>query len=148
MGLKEIGLRRDTVKTADGDTFTVRGLNVPDIVQIVEVNKPAVAALFDRLSGKDANSISVSDATSLITELISIAPQACAHAIALVADDQVVDRDGMFDAALRLPLDVQADALEKIAVLSFRMEGGPKKFVETVLRIAKGVNGLAKHRPR
>lgn len=129
--------KTERIEFADGDFIEVRGLSVPDIQQLVEVNMETARDLFDQFSGRAENSFTLDDATSLARHLVTTAPAIMAHVIALGADST-----DQFDVIKTLPLDVQMAALEKIAKLTFAMQGGAKNFVETVLRISEGVNGL------
>lgn len=141
MGLKEVLRPSETIKFRDGE-FNVRGLTPADITQLVRVHYEAASKAFDRFAGRDPNSLSLDDAGAMATDLFTEAPALVAHAIALAADEP-----DQFDKAMMLPLDVQVIAIEQIAILTFRAEGGVKNFGETVLRIVKTVNGLKEASP-
>ena len=130
-------LKTKRIEFADGDYVEVRGLALPDIVQLVECHTETVTGLFDRFTGRDPNSFTEEEAGSLALNLASAFPGIAAHVIALGAD--AIDE---IDTINKLPIDVQAEALEAISNLTFAMQGGVKNFAETVTRIAGGANGL------
>jgi len=122
----------------DEDNYLdIRGLNLPDISALVDAHADTVSGLFDKFTGRDAQSFGTADAATLARELIVTFPAVCAHIVALAAD--AIDE---FDTIKTLPIDVQVTALEKIANRTFAMQGGLGKFLETVLRMAQGANGL------
>lgn len=131
-----------TVKTERvdfGDNFVeVRGLSLPDISALVDAHTMTAVELFDKFTGRDKDSFTDADAATLARELVVKFPAICAHVIALAAD--AVDD---YDLIKKLPADVQISALEKTAALTFQMQGGLGNFLETVLRLAKGANGLS-----
>lgn len=122
-----------------GGSLTVRGLSLPDVTKLVTVHREPITDLFNRYSGRDGEQITLGEASDIGFSLVMRAPVIAAHVIALAADAE--DR---MDTAGTLPVDVQVLALEKIAKLTFAMEGGPKKFVEMVVRIAKGMTETVK----
>lgn len=138
MALK-ITLKTERIDFADGDFIEVRGLGVPDIMQLVEVHSETVSDLFDQFTGRDPNSITIDDLDQVPMALATRCPAIVAHVIALAADAQ-----DQMDVVAKLPIDVQVAALEKIGTLTFGMQGGVKNFVETVTRIARGADGLIK----
>lgn len=137
MALK-FSMKKERVPFADGDYVEVRGLSLPDLSTLVDAHLETVTDLFNKFTGRDPNSFTNADAGTLARELVVKFPAICTHVIALAAD--VIDH---FDDVAKLPPDVQVASLEKIATLTFQMQGGLGNFVETVLRIAKGANGLS-----
>lgn len=123
----------------NGGEITVRGLTVPDISQLVQVHQDTAKSIYDRFSGKNADALSEQTVESLALEILGQFPAAVAHLIALCGDEPELIAE-----YAKLPVDVQVAALEKIAVLTFAMEGGVKNFVETVTRIAASAGGLSK----
>jgi hypothetical protein len=135
VALKTLTVATAKIETSGGD-FTVRGLSLSDVMLLVSKDRAAIAALFHKFlqSGNDA---ALEDVTKLGSALIESAPDLAAEIIAIAADepDQV-------DVAKRLSFPAQISALEKIGELTFAAEGGPKKVVETVIRVVMGATDL------
>lgn len=137
MALK-FSIKKERIEFSDGDYVEVRGLALPDISALVDAHTATAVELFDKFTGRDADSFTDNDAGTLARELLIKFPAISTHVIALAAD--AVDQ---YDNIALLPPDVQVAALEKIAALTFQMQGGLGNFVETVLRLVKGANGLS-----
>ncbi len=141
MGLKHLVFPEALVKTPGGD-ITVRGLTTEHIVHIVRQHGPKLQPVFDTVMEKikTTQDFHPDEVGRMLVPFIDAAPQAVAQVIACGAGepDEV-------DIAASLPLPVQIDAIEKILALTFDAVGGPKKFMETVIRIAQGANGLLSH---
>ncbi len=120
------------------NSMEVRGLTVPDITQLVDVHQGAALSVYNRFTGKDP-SIGLTEQTveTIALDLLGKFPSVVAHVLALSGDEP----ERIEDYA-RLPIDVQVAALEKVAILTFAMQGGLKNFVETVARIAASAGGL------
>lgn len=129
MGLSHLKLASETVVTPGGESFSVRGLSFVDISAVVRPYGPQLGSLFD---GFKDGTFSLDDPTALLSNLINRAPEAAALVIAVAADEEDVA------LAARLPFPVQLEALEKIAGLTFASEGGAKKVLETIIRVATG----------
>ncbi len=69
---------------------------------------------------------------------MKVAPGLVAMIIALGADEPDAQAE-----AMTLPFSVQMDALTKIARLTFTQAGGPKKFLESVAALMRGVTETA-----
>lgn len=128
--------------TFDGGEIVVRGLTVPDITQIVQVHQESATAIYEKFSGKDAAALSEQTVESVALELLGKFPAAIAHLLYLC--DAEREPEALIEVYATLPVDVQAAALEKIATLTFAMQGGLKNFVETVVRITASASGLSK----
>lgn len=131
-------LKTERVEFAGGDYVEVRGLALPDISALVDAHADTAVEIFNKFTGRDADAFTEGDAATLARELLLKFPAVSSHAIALAAD--AVDQ---YDAICLLPPDVQISALEKIGKLTFQMQGGLGNFVETVLRLMQGANGLS-----
>lgn len=145
MGLKHITFAESVVEFPGGD-ITVRGLNLADILTIIQNHRAPLDALFKAIGekaklpkGTPGSEFELDELGIQLMPLISQAPDAAAQIIACAADEP--GPDGL-RIAKRLPLPVQVDALEKILALTFQTIGGPKKLLETVIRLAQGANGL------
>lgn len=120
-----------------GGSIDLRGLSVPDVVQLVNVHMESCVAIYEMTVAKDAGGFTEGELNAFLFKLIAVAPAVVSHVIALSAEatDQI-------DAIGKLPADVQVACLECIVEISFAMAGGAKNFLETVSRIAAGVSGL------
>lgn len=142
MSLKALKLPTEAVTLPDGESFTVRGLSLADITAIVRGRGPEFSLLFDTYrdkTGGDAASLDDANMGDLGQSLIELAPDIASLVIAHASGDG--DEED-YRIARRLPFPVQLDAIEKIGKLTFDAEGGPKKVVETVVRVLHGVTGL------
>ncbi|WP_425962720.1 phage pre-tape measure protein [Rhizobium nepotum] len=125
----------------DGGEITVRGLTVPDISQLVAVHQDTAKSIYERFSGKGAEAVSEQTVESLALEILGTFPAAVAHLIWLCDSER---GDAVIDDYAVLPIDVQVATLEKIATLTFAMQGGLENFIATVTRIAANAGGLSK----
>ena len=122
--------------TFAGGKFSVRGLALSDITILVAFHKDRLGELFEQFAVPGADSkleLTPESGVPFALAFIQMAPTIAAHIIAL-ADVREEGEDPDILTALKLPLDVQLDALEKILKLTFQMEGGPKKVLEMVMR--------------
>lgn len=118
-------LKYETIKFADGE-LSVRGLGILELQQLVAVHTDAAVTLFNEISALSKQERI--DIAKLITGVAQRFSSVVAHAIAMAADEP--DR---YEDYLRLHVDVQWAAIEKIVQLSFGMDGGAKKFFQTVV---------------
>jgi len=135
--LKDLRLPTADISTSGG-SITVRGLTLVDITTLVRGRFDEVASLFDKYVPQEGASSLNTEAIG--RELIDTAPEIAAYIIALAADGDEDDAG----IAMKLPFPVQIEALEAIGKLTFGADGGPKKVLETVIRIAKHVTGLVR----
>lgn len=135
MGLKAYVGLTDVVDLPGGDTITVRGLALEDITTLVNRYGGPVQALFTKYSG--ATDIALDDLGQIGGNILTSAPELAGLIIALGADEPDAQPN-----AMKLPFPVQIDALEKIGKLTFDTAGGPKKVVETVIRVLRGATDL------
>ncbi len=139
MSFKNTLNRTKRIEFGEDGHIEVRGLALPDIHQLVAVNYDEIAPLFDRFTGRDAsNPITADDIDNgIMVDLVAKFPAIAAHVIALAADEPAA-----FSDIMKLPLGVQVAALEAIGTMTFSAPGGLKNFLETVLAVARGANGL------
>jgi hypothetical protein len=135
MGLKHIKLPEAQVKFPGGD-FAVRGLSLDDLAFIVQRHGAKLNSLFTDFIKKGGD-LTVEAVADFALPLLQACPEIAAELIACASGDP--EDSGV---AATLPFPVQLEALEKLAELTFNVSGGPKKLVETVLRMAKGTTGL------
>lgn len=141
MSLADFTLPTEDIKGSDGKVvFTVRGLSLNDIVQLLQKNRPAMEQVFNEFQEKGDKLLG--DDQALVQMLLESVPRLFAQAVARAADEP--DQE---DVILKLPLSMQVDAFEQIGKLTFDAEGGPKKVLEAVVRVLKGwtdnVNALS-----
>ena len=133
MSLADFDIAMKDVPLPNGKSFSVRGVSLVDISMLLRNRGDEIRAFFSKYSADDA-----ADQTSAAgMKLLESAPDLAAELIACAADEPK-----MVKTALRLPISVQLDALEKIAELTFDAEGGPKKFFEAVIRVMQGTTNL------
>lgn len=137
MGLKDLRIPEEVIKTRSGD-FTVRGLDVDSLSLLIRQHGKDMTEIFNKFSDEEAE-ITPERVMAFALPLIEAFPQLVAQLVACAADDPSPEAVATFR---RLPISVQADALEQVIVLTFDAEGGPKKFAETVVRLLQGTNGL------
>lgn len=135
MGLKHITFPEATIEFPGGN-FAVRGLSLDDIAFLVQRHGAKLQEMFTSFT-KGSGELSTEAVASFALPLVQAAPEIAAELIACASG---APEDA--DIAARLPLPVQLDALEKLVDLTFAAEGGPKKLMETVIRMAEGTTGL------
>jgi hypothetical protein len=139
MGLKHLKFEEALVKFAGGE-FAVRGLSLEHITFIVRAHGVALNSVFDKIVQKAADpegEFSAGEVGDMVLPFLQEVPQVAAMIIASGAGDP-----SDTELARRLPVPVQVEALEQVLRLTFDAEGGPKKFLQTVIRLMKGTQGL------
>lgn len=134
MGLKHIKFPSADIEFSGGK-FAVRGLSLDDVAFLVARNKDSLSSLFDQF--QEQGDLSADGAAAFIIPLIETAPRLAAEVIACGSGDA-----DDWEVARRLPFPVQVEALESIIDLTFSAEGGPKKVLEAVVRLAQGTSAL------
>lgn len=122
-----------------GGDLTVRGLSLEDVTTLVRHHGAALSGLFATITAAKSGEVDLDNMTAMASALATAAPRAAAEAIAIAADEP-----DKVDLAGQLNLTVQIEALEKIGALTFTSEGGIKKVLETVIRVAQGTAGAVK----
>lgn len=135
MGLKQIKFPEAKVELPGDDSFVVRGLSLNDIAILVQRHGKRLSELFTQFSQQ--NELTTDAVAAFALPLIQTAPEIVAELIACASGDP-----DDAELAAQLPFPVQIDALEKLARLTFEAGGGPKKLVETVIRLAQGTTSL------
>lgn len=125
------------VEIAPGDTFTVHGLSLPEIMTLAVRRKSDLDALFARLQkvAEMGDEAVMSQSAGMLTDLLLSFPDIAAEIIALASggtDDDIVAK------AKALPFGVQVDAIEKTADLTFTPSMPPKKVFEAVIKWFQG----------
>lgn len=134
MALSRYLIATEKVEIPGNEDLVVRGLGVPEAVFLARSFFSEMQSLLEQaIAGK----LDGSSAESVIASLGENAPRLMGAIIACAADEP--DQVG---TAMRLPLSVQIDALEKIGRLTFVGEGGAEKFMETVIKMLSGAADL------
>ncbi len=111
--------------------IAVRGLNLVDILELVERHRPALSEAFDAMGGKDTK---IDESMSVLTgSFLSALPEIAAEVIAIALDDP-----HKADVALKVAVGTQLLMLEKIAELTFAAEGGAGKVIGIVINAVRG----------
>jgi len=134
MSLKSLRLPEAKVELPDGG-FVVRGLSLNDVSILVQRHGKRLNELYQQFT--EQGDLTTETVAAFALPLLKSAPEIAAELIACAAGDP-----DDAEIAGRLPFPVQIDALEKIAILTFEAGGGPKKLLETVVRLAQGTTSL------
>lgn len=138
MSLKNITLHLPTETVSfKGGSFDVGGLSLSDITVLVASHKDTLNGIFKQYVTGEGIELNPDAGLPLIVDLVQMAPIVVAHAIAL-AEMREAGEEPQISTALRLPVDVQIEAVEKILRLTFQTEGGLGKVMETVIRAFTG----------
>lgn len=136
MALEDFVLPTEEVQLPGGKSFAVRGLSLQDITVLISKHGPTMEEFYRRYSADENN-----NPLQVGMDLIGQAPSLVAQIIAIAADEP-----NMADRVIRLPIVTQQDALEKLGKLTFDASGGPKKFVEAVIRLVQSTTNLLSER--
>lgn len=117
----------------NGQTLVVYGLGLAEITFIVREHRSVVADLYLRALKGELNGSVEEIAFGLLDEFVPLA--------ALVIACGMRSPKSAAKAAA-LPLHVQAEAIEKIVVLTLDGEGGLEKLMEIVVRVVQGAARL------
>lgn len=131
MSLSDFQVPTESVALPGGNSFTVRGLSVDDITQLVNAHRPALEAIFNKF--EEQGDLSLEMTATIVEGMISSFPGFVAQAIALAADEP-----GEGAKVRKLPVSIQVEAVERIGRLTFISEGGLKNVLATVVKIIQG----------
>lgn len=134
--LKDFVIPELEVQATPDQTFAVRGISFRDLMLLVDRHGPVLAALYAKLAADPEAELSPEGIQRIVSATMEEAPQLVADLIACAAGD--ID-DG--EKVLALPLTVQIDAIEKIAILTFISEMEVKKTLERVTAMFQKVSG-------
>jgi hypothetical protein len=138
MGLSHL-VFPEAVVNFSGGSFTVRGLTVEHIAFLVQSHSAKLNGVFNLFTekAKDGGDIEGQELGAVLMPFLQSAPEVIAHIIACGSGNPKEA-----SMAAQLPLPVQIEAMEHIIGFTFDAEGGPKKLMETVIRLAQGTTGL------
>lgn len=134
MSLKNYKARERQVQLSDGSEIAVRGLSLANISEIAQVHGREVGPVFMKFMDR-AESLTVADASSYSSTLLTLSPVIAAHVIAAGTGDSTA-----LDEAAALPFGVQLQLLAEIGKLTLEVEGGAKKVLEIVIKIFQAGN--------
>lgn len=140
-----------TIDVKDGDDVvgTVHGLSFNAIVDLVNLNRETVETLFNKFSGREAESISDTEINAVGMEMLETAPLFVAQVIAAATDAfegyDPKDENGVnpLDTIMSMPLGLQLAFLQEIMPLTFNAGGGVKKILALALKASQGASQSA-----
>lgn len=115
----------------------VRGLNLVDIMGLVERHKKPLSEAFANLSGD--NEAALKSFGAMSSAFLNGLPEVAADVIAVATDQPT-----KVASARKIVVSVQLAMLEKIAELTFAAEGGAGKVLEIVVSAVSGTSGVVK----
>ncbi|MEL4071752.1 hypothetical protein WKW50_16530 [Ochrobactrum sp. GPK 3] len=139
MALSDYVVETREIAVPKASPLSVRGLSLVDVTRLLSTRGKEIQTFFQKyISEIQAGGNPKADLPANLGQtLLDSAPSLVAEIIAHAADEpQAVHQ------ASRLPITTQLEALEAIGQLTFDAEGGPKKFLEAVIRIMSGATGM------
>lgn len=126
------------VKVSDRGGFEVRGLSPYDMTALFMRRRGELSALFDQFAAKvrAGETVGLEDGAAMIASILETAPDLVAEVIAIATGSDPLDAaDFAADVAVArtMAVGVQADALQKIAGLTFTEEMPAGKFASLAL---------------
>lgn len=135
-------IQRKSITIPGGQEIACRGLSTPDIAWLAQNCGPALIAAFAKVRDSGMEVTAEELYGMLAGDLAIEGPLLAAHIIAAGAD-----MHNHVDSAGRLPFSTQIELLTCIGELTFAQEGGAKKVLETVIRVAVQVRGISAPTP-
>lgn len=118
--------RQALVDIPDNESLVVRGFSLPDLMLVIHRHKEMVEELFGRVANGDLRTDTVEQTLmAVIGEFSPVVGQIIASASG---------EPDEWETAMRLPLGVQVDALDKIITLTFEANGGVEKFMGIIAK--------------
>lgn len=128
MALKDYEVAQSTVDLPGGVSFTVRGISFYDLTVLLKDHSEDMNRLF--LKYTQSGELSPEEVQAAIPSALAESPRLVAATIALAADEP-----DMQDKVLKLPFNVQLEAVEQIFINTFTTEAALKKLIELVTRV-------------
>ena len=151
MPLSEYQVPKEVVPFPGG-SFEVRAVSLPDVAILIDVHEYAITLIVDKIQNRkellqqgidEGNDDAVQTVViDLMSELVREAPVLIANLIAICADERE-----HLDAASKLPITSQIDALTKIAKLTFTDLASVKKLAADVMGLVRGILPTVNSRP-
>lgn len=134
MKLSRIPILRETIDVRDEVSFDVRGINLSDLMILMQSHAPVAMILWRKLQSDDSE-LKSQDVRDIFLEVANQFPDLVAAVISLAADD---NSDMGREVARQLPVDVQSNALEVIFRLSFQSESALEKLASLATKAIQG----------
>lgn len=131
MALKDLVIPSIKVPVPGGEDLVVRGLALDSIIHLLRVQGGALQEMYASVTAGDVNAFDVNE---LAVAMLDLAPELAGHIIACS-----IREPDQWAKVMELPAPVQLELLEAAGALTFAVEGGPKKVMETVIRLMGGV---------
>lgn len=131
MALKDLVIPSIKVPVPDGEDLVVRGLALDSIIHLLRVQGGALQEMYASVTAGDVNAFDVNE---LAVAMLDLAPELVGHVVACS-----VGEPDQWAKVMALPAPVQLELLETAGTLTFAVEGGPKKVMETVIRLMGGL---------
>lgn len=126
MALSSYVERQDSVEIPGNEPLVVRGFSLPDILLLIHRHKGMVEELFGRVASGELKSDTVEQTImAVVGEFSPVVGQVIASA---------AGEPDQWETAMRLPLGVQVEALDKIITLTFEANGGVEKFMGIIAK--------------
>lgn len=123
MGLKDLVIPSETIRVPGGE-ITVRGLGLDSVIFLLRTHGGPLQDVYARARSGELDPHAI--AGSLFEESATLA--GCIIACGAGEPDE-------FEKAMGLPAPSQIELLEAIGRMTFALEGGVKKFLETIERM-------------
>ena len=123
-----------------GGSFNVRAISLPDVAVLIDAHEYAITSIFEKVQNRrevfesadeDGMATVIAD---LLTELVRESPILISNLICICADE-----GDQMEAASKLPITVQLEALTKIAKLTFTDLASIKKLAADVMAMVRGI---------
>ncbi|ERP95694.1 hypothetical protein Q669_29435 [Labrenzia sp. C1B10] len=138
MSLKDYLVRKEEIPLGGGNSMQVRGLSAIDIGLIVARHRDAITQLVGQAADVTQGG-KIGNMDVLIDVAMTQFPELVAEVICTAADEPEAHAE-----AMKLTLPIQLEAVYMIGNLTFEAEGGPKKTVETLIKVLNGLSGTMK----
>lgn len=127
-------LTAEVALNSKGGSLSVRGLALDDVAVLMRSHLVDLDKLINIYQGQSQDAEAVAVFTKYAVTLAKEAPGLMASIIALGCDD-----GDNVPAYRKLSLPITVRAVEQIVRLTFEEAGGPKKFVESLMEIFRGM---------
>lgn len=135
MKLSRIPILRETIEVREDVSFDVRGINLSDLMVLLQSHAPTAMILWRKLQD-DERELMKEDVRAIFADISFQFPDLVAAIIALASDDYSNDGRAV---ARQLPIDVQTSAIEAIFRLSFQSDSTLEKLASLAVKAIQGV---------
>lgn len=141
MKLSRIPILRETIDVREDVSFDVRGINLSDLMVLLQAHAPVAMVLWNKLRAGD-DQLKTDDVRSVFAQVAYEFPDLVAAVIALASDDNNVEGRSV---ARQLPAGVQSVALEAIFRLSFESDSTLEKLAALAVKAIQGAMRVAEN---